>query len=75
MSKNTTISESNKKVSDAQRRAAKKWDDAHVTRFSCICNNDIYNAMQSALADGQGKSRNDFVISAVKEKLTKLGYL
>lgn len=62
------------KTSAAQRRANEKYDAAHMTRYTVKYNNKLYTSVERAMAD-TGMNRNAWTVQAIKEKLTRDGYL
>lgn len=53
------------KLSEAQKRAAKKWDAENLKRFSVGMLADDFNAMEDHIAK-TGEPRNRFVTRAIK---------
>ena len=61
-------------VSRAKRKANDTYDKAHMTTFSVKMQNEIHQAIQSAITE-QGTNRNAYVVQAIKDKLRNDGFL
>lgn len=70
-SKNQSITDKRKMQ---MRKAADKWDAENLVRYSLAIDKNTAAKMEEAVADKHTK-RNRWITSAIKEKLTRDGYL
>lgn len=64
------------KTSDAQLKANKKYDNNYMKHYSVNMPLSVYNIMEKAFGVNLPiKNRNAYTIQAIKEKLTRDGFL
>ena len=59
-----------KKTSEAQLRANKKWNDKNMKKFTLSMPTDEYDDMKEHI-ENTGESRNGFIREAIKEAIHK----
>lgn len=61
-------------ISPAKRKANDAYDKAHMTTFSVKLQNNLHGVLQQAIAS-QNTNRNAYVVQAIREKLSRDGFL
>lgn len=73
MSENT-VNSTGKKKYESQKRAKQRYDKDNLKYFSLCVKLPLYSLLEKILSENSAyKNRNEFIISAIKEKIVRDG--